>query len=52
MSEELSPKEVVSFLNDYYSMMTKVIRKSNGTVAQFVGDEIFACPEGSRDPDT
>ena len=42
MSEELSPKEVVSFLNDYYSMMTKVIRKSNGTVAQFVGDEIFA----------
>jgi len=42
MSEELSPKEVVSFLNDYYSMMTGVIRKSNGTVAQFVGDEIFA----------
>ncbi len=42
MSEELSPKEVVSFLNDYYSMMTEVIRKCNGTVAQFVGDEVFA----------
>ncbi|KAA3609957.1 MAG: adenylate/guanylate cyclase domain-containing response regulator [Calditrichaeota bacterium] len=42
MSEELNPKEVVSFLNDYYSMMTEVIRKSNGTVAQFVGDEVFA----------
>ncbi|MCB0282817.1 MAG: response regulator [Calditrichae bacterium] len=42
MSEEMSPKEVVSFLNDYYSIMTKVIRKSNGLVAQFVGDEIFA----------
>lgn len=42
MSEDLSPKEVVSFLNDYYSLMTDVIRKHNGTVAQFVGDEIFA----------
>ena len=42
MSEDLSPKEVVSFLNDYYSMMTSVIRRHNGTVAQFVGDEIFA----------
>jgi adenylate cyclase len=42
MSEEMTPKEVVSFLNDYYSMMTEVIRKCNGIVAQFVGDEIFA----------
>ncbi len=42
LSEELSPKEVVSFLNDYYSLMTEVIRKCNGTVAQFVGDEVFA----------
>jgi adenylate cyclase len=42
MSEELTPKEVVTFLNDYYSIMTGVIRKHNGTVAQFVGDEIFA----------
>jgi len=42
MSEELTPKEVVTFLNDYYSCMTDVIRKYNGTVAQFVGDEIFA----------
>lgn len=42
MSEELSPKEVVSFLNDYYSIMAEVIRRHNGMVAQFVGDEIFA----------
>jgi len=42
MSEEMTPKEVVSFLNDYYSIMTDVIRRHNGTVAQFVGDEIFA----------
>lgn len=42
MSEKLSPKEVVGFLNDYYSTMTEVIKRHNGTVNQFVGDEIFA----------
>ena len=42
MSEKLSPKEVVAFLNDYYTTMTAVIKRHNGTVNQFVGDEIFA----------
>ncbi len=42
MSEELSPKEVVSFLNDYYAMMTEVVKQHKGSVNQFVGDEIFA----------
>ena len=42
MSEELLPKEVVSFLNDYYTIMTQVVNKHNGTVTQFVGDEVFA----------
>ncbi len=42
MSEELSPKEVVTFLNDYYSLMTETVKKYDGTVNQFVGDEVFA----------
>ncbi|MEL6676701.1 MAG: adenylate/guanylate cyclase domain-containing protein [Bacteroidota bacterium] len=42
MSEELEPKEVVSFLNDYYAAMTQVVKKHHGTVNQFVGDEVFA----------
>jgi class 3 adenylate cyclase len=42
MSEELSPKEVVAFLNDYYGLMTEVVTRHDGTVNQFVGDEIFA----------
>jgi len=42
MSEELSPKEVVSFLNDYYTIMSEIVKQYNGTVNQFVGDEIFA----------
>jgi class 3 adenylate cyclase/ActR/RegA family two-component response regulator len=42
MSEELSPKEIVSFLNDFYSLMTEIIQRHNGSVNQFVGDEVFA----------
>lgn len=42
MSEELSPRDVVAFLNDYYAMMTEVVKKFEGTVNQFVGDEVFA----------
>ncbi len=42
MSESLTPPEVVSFLNDYYSVMTRIVKRHNGTVTQFVGDEIFA----------
>lgn len=42
ISEESQPKDVVSFLNDYYSLYTKIIKQHNGTVNQFIGDEIFA----------
>ncbi|MDX2283752.1 MAG: adenylate/guanylate cyclase domain-containing protein [Bacteroidia bacterium] len=43
MSESLSPREVVTFLNDYYAKMTEVVKRHGGTVNQFVGDEVFAC---------
>jgi len=42
MSEVLTPKEVVSFLNEYYSLMTACVKRHNGFVNQFVGDEVFA----------
>jgi len=42
MSEELAPNEVVTFLNDYYAMMTEIVKQHKGMVIQFVGDEIFA----------
>jgi len=41
MAEQLSPKDVVHFLNEYYSMMSDVIKQHNGVINQFVGDEIF-----------
>ena len=42
LSEVLSPKEVVSFLNEYYQIMTEIVKEQRGSVIQFVGDEIFA----------
>jgi class 3 adenylate cyclase len=42
LCEQLTAKEVVSFLNDYYTIMSEAVRRHNGTVIQYVGDEIFA----------
>jgi PAS domain S-box-containing protein len=42
LSEKLDPDGVVKLLNTYYTMMSEVITGYGGTVAQFVGDEIFA----------
>ena len=42
MSEHMTPKRVVSFLNEYYSVMTEIVKQNHGTVMQFVGDEVFA----------
>ncbi len=42
ISEQISPREVVSFLNDYYQLFSSVIKKHSGHVIQYVGDEIFA----------
>lgn len=42
LSEELSAKEVIELLNEYFAIMIEVIFKRNGTLKQFVGDEIMA----------
>ncbi len=41
-SDSVPPKNVVSLLNEYYSSMTSLVNKFNGSVIQYVGDEIFA----------
>ncbi|MCF8127104.1 MAG: adenylate/guanylate cyclase domain-containing protein [Deltaproteobacteria bacterium] len=40
--EQLSPKEVISLLNDYFSYMVRAIEQHHGLVYQFVGDGIMA----------
>jgi class 3 adenylate cyclase len=40
--EQLWPKEVVTYLNEYYTIMSEAVQRHNGTVIQYVGDEVFA----------
>lgn len=52
ISEKLSPGEVVSFLNEYLSLMTDVIFLHNGTIDKFIGDAImtiFGAPIQNED---
>ncbi len=38
----LEPKEVVSFLNQFYWLMSSCVKQHHGTVYQYIGDEVFA----------
>jgi adenylate cyclase len=42
LSSMMDPKDVVSFLNDYFSLMTNCVRRHNGTVNKFIGDGLLA----------
>ena len=42
ISAALNPKEVVQFLNYFYRLMTDCVKRHNGYVNQYVGDEVFA----------
>jgi adenylate cyclase len=42
ISEELSPKEIVTMLNEYFSVLVSIIHNHKGVVNKFIGDSIFA----------
>lgn len=42
MSEKLDPSEVVSYLNEYFTEMNKLVFKHSGTLDKFIGDAIMA----------
>ncbi len=49
-SEQLSPDEVVKFLNEYMTEMVTIVKKHKGVVDKYVGDAIMALwgvPEAS-----
>lgn len=41
ISEKLTPEELVSLLNDYFTRMTDTIFRHNGTLDKYIGDAIM-----------
>lgn len=41
-SETLSPKELVSLLNEYFTLMTEILYKHGATIDKYIGDSIMA----------
>lgn len=42
LSETLAPQEIASLLNEYFTIMTDVIFKHQGTLDKFIGDALMA----------
>lgn len=42
ISEKLSPVDNVRMLNEYFSVLVKIIQENKGVVNKFIGDSIFA----------
>ncbi len=42
MSEKMSAKEVIDFLNDYFSYITVPIKDNRGVINKFIGDAVMA----------
>ena len=42
ISEKLTPSEVVSFLNEYMTLMVDCVNDTNGVVDKYIGDAIMA----------
>jgi adenylate cyclase len=52
MSEKMEPEQVVSTLNNYFSLMIDIVFKNNGTLDKIIGDElmiVFGAPTSSSD---
>ena len=52
ISESMSPRELVTFMNEYLTAMTEVILKNGGTLDKYMGDAImafFGAPEDMPD---
>lgn len=42
LSEQLTPPEVVSMLNEYFNVMVEIVMKHEGFVNKFIGDALMA----------
>ena len=42
MSENLSPTDLIGLVNDYFTMIVKMIHSANGVLDKFIGDAAMA----------
>jgi adenylate cyclase len=42
MSEQMTPKGLVSIMNRHFTLMSEVIRENNGVIDKFIGDALMA----------
>lgn len=42
ISEGLSPEQLCEFMNDYFTVMTKIVLKSGGVLDKYIGDAMMA----------
>jgi class 3 adenylate cyclase len=46
MSEKMEPEDVVGILNAYFDLQAKIIKKHDGDIDKFVGDQVMAVFSG------
>ncbi|MBA1433533.1 MAG: adenylate/guanylate cyclase domain-containing protein, partial [Epsilonproteobacteria bacterium] len=48
LNEKKTPQEVINIVNFYFSLQAKIIKKNNGDIDKFIGDEIMASFSGEN----
>jgi len=48
MSEKMEPEDVVAILNEYLDLQAQIIKRNNGDIDKFVGDEVMAVFSGKN----
>jgi class 3 adenylate cyclase len=51
MSEKMEPEDVVTILNEYLNLQANIIKKHNGDIDKYVGDEVMAVFSGDEKAD-
>lgn len=52
IAEQFTPAEVMDMVNEYFTEMTAILFRTQGTIKQFVGDEIMAVYGAPKDHPT